>query len=364
MLILNKKSISNHENQLFQAELEKFRPYQNRLLQANHKQTALMKELTKTYGDLLQDKRVRSEQAKYEGFTRQRNAVLTRYKKVFQAFNDLIAGLLTAESFYSEMKDSVESLEKNVETFVNNRRSEGAQLLSQIERDKASNAGGQADKERDRLRELMERMSVDPSSSSLPTRSKSSSSRPAPLSRPSQSHSQQPQQQQSTPYPTKSPPISPPYTSTGLQSPDIASVYSNGYPQYSVLSNGNYALPPGRDLYQSGGAAGPNDPYNPMAYPYQAPGSPPPNQQFYPQNSAVPAYPQYPPQHNQYMPHGYIPPPPPPGPPPGSQQTFSNPSTPYPAGPGGYAQHPTLRQSGSSQQHGQNDPWAGLNAWK
>ncbi|SLM40806.1 BRO1 domain [Lasallia pustulata] len=364
MLILNKKSISNHENQLFQAELEKFRPYQNRLLQANHKQTALMKELTKTYGDLLQDKRVRSEQAKYEGFTRQRNAVLTRYKKVFQAFNDLIAGLLTAESFYSEMKDSVESLEKNVETFVNNRRSEGAQLLSQIERDKASNAGGQADKERDRLRELMERMSVDPSSSSLPTRSKSSSSRPAPLSRPSQSHSQQPQQQQSTPYPTKSPPISPPYTSTGLQSPDIASVYSNGYPQYSVLSNGNYALPPGRDLYQSGGAAGPNDPYNPMAYPYQAPGSPPPNQQFYPQNSAVPAYPQYPPQHNQYMPHGYIPPPPPPGPPPGSQQTFPNPSTPYPAGPGGYAQHPTLRQSGSSQQHGQNDPWAGLNAWK
>ena len=362
MLILNKKSISNHENQLFQAELEKFRPYQNRLLQANHKQTALMKELTKTYGDLLQDKRVRSEQAKYEGFTRQRNTVLTRYRKVFQAFNDLIAGLLRAESFYSEMKDSVESLEKNVETFVNNRRSEGAQLLSQIERDKASSAGGQADRERDRLRELMERMSVDPSSSSLPTRSKSSSSRPAPLSRPPQSHSQQ-AQQQSTPYPTKSPPISPPYTSTGLQSPDMASVYSNGYPQYSVLSNGHYALPPSRDLYQSGGAAGPKDPYNPVAYPYQAPGSPPPNQQFYPQNSAVPAYPQYP-QHNQYMPHGYIPPPPPPGPPPGSQQTFPNPSTPYPAGPGGYAQHPTSRQSGSSQQHGQNDPWAGLNAWK
>lgn len=367
MLILNKKSISNHENQLFQAELEKFRPYQNRLLQANHKQTALLKELTKTYADLLQDKRVRSEQAKYEAFTRQRNTVLTRYKKVFQAFNDLIAGLLRAESFYSEMKDSVESLEKNVETFVNNRRSEGAQLLSQIERDKANNAGGQADRERDRLRELMERMSVDPSSSSSPTRSKSSSSRPAPLSRSSQSQpqqQQQQQQQQSNAYLTKSPPISPPYTSTGLQSPEIASVYNNGYPQYSMMSNGHYGPPPGRELYQAGGVAGSTDPYNPMAYPYQTPVSPPPNQQFYPPNPAGPGYPQYPPQHNQYMPHGYVPPPPPPGPPPGSQQTFPNPSTPYPAGPGGYAQHPTSRPSGSSQQHGPSDPWAGLNAWK
>lgn len=331
-----------------------------------------MKELTKTYGDLLQDKRVRSEQAKYEGFTRQRNTVLTRYKKVFQAFNDLIAGLLRAESFYSEMKDSVESLEKNVETFVNNRRSEGAQLLGQIERDKSSNAGVQADRERDRLRELMERMSMDPSSSSSLTRSKSPSSRPAPLSRPSHSQSQQQQQQQqeqqlqlqSNTYPTKSPPIPPPYTSKGLQSPEIASVYNNGYPQYSMLPNGHYGPPPGRDFHQPGGVAGPNDPYNPMAYPYQTPVSPPPNQQFYPSSPAVPGYPQYPPQHNQYMPHGYVPPPPPPGPPPGSQQTFTNSSIPYPAGPGGYAQHPTSRQSGSSQQHGQVDPWAGLNAWK
>jgi hypothetical protein len=57
VLILNKKAITNHENQLFQAELEKFRPYQTRLLQANHKQSLLMKELTKAYSDLLQDRR-------------------------------------------------------------------------------------------------------------------------------------------------------------------------------------------------------------------------------------------------------------------------------------------------------------------
>ena len=158
-----------------------------------------MKELTKTYGMLLQDKRVKSEQAKYESFSRQRNAVLTKYKKVFQAFNDLINGLMRAQSFYSEMKDTVESLEKNVETFVNNRRSEGAQLLHKIEADKAANAGSQADRERDRLQQLMERMTVDPATST-----KSGNARPVPPSRTSQSNEA---------YSAKSPPPSPPYYS-------------------------------------------------------------------------------------------------------------------------------------------------------
>ena len=32
ILLLNKKSIANYETQLFQSELEKYRPYQNRLV--------------------------------------------------------------------------------------------------------------------------------------------------------------------------------------------------------------------------------------------------------------------------------------------------------------------------------------------
>ena len=291
-----------------------------------------MKELTKSYGDLLQDKRVRSEQAKYESFTRQRNTVLSRYRKVFQSFNDLIAGLMRAQSFYSELKDTVESLEKNVETFVSNRRSEGAQLLSQIERAKANNAGGQADKERDRLRDLMERMSVDPLSP--PTRSKSSASRPPPLSRPSQNSNSQA---------LKSPPISPPFSNppnhyniSSSQTPSIPTGYQ-GYPSHST--NGSYQEPPRREPQP--------DTYNPMQYPYQ-PTSPPSNQIMYP------GHPHYLPygQPNQHLPQGYIPPPPPPGPPPGSQHAYP------------YSQHPSARPNANGQQPGPGDPWAGLNAWK
>lgn len=307
-----------------------------------------MKELTKTYGVLLQDKRVKSEQAKYEGFTRQRNSVLTRYKKVFQAFNDLIHGLMNAQSFYSEMRDTVESLEKNVETFVSNRRSEGAQLLHRIEQEKVNGAGNQADRERDRLQQLMERMTVEPSSAS-PTKN----SAPRPASRPNQPNDL---------YSSKSPPISPPYYSKPqssysngpsiMKSPITPASYEN-FPRHSPMDQ-SQQVPAGRDMYRPQSATPGDDPqYNPMAYPYQSPASPPP-----PHPSTQSS--QYTQQSNQFLPQGYMPPPPPPGPPPSSQGNFGNPGYPYPSGPGGYAQPP--KKHASSQP--QSDPWAGLNAWK
>lgn len=325
-----------------------------------HKQTALLKELTKLYGDLLQDKRVRAEQVKYESFTRQRNTVLTRYKKVVQAFNDLIAGLMRAQSFYSELKDTVDNLEQNVETFVNNRRSEGAQLLGQIERDRSSSVGSQADKERDRLRELMERMSVDPTSSTSPT--KHSTSRPTPLSRPSQHND---------PYMAKSPPLSPPYYSKMTQGSNHppaahqapAPTSYQDYAQHASTRNGNPQGVDVQDSYQTSGGPVPGDPYNPMVYPYQTPVSPPPTQGVYFPASAQQSHVQYT-QPGQYLPPGYVPPPPPPGPPPNPHMDYRRAGAPYPAGPGGYAYHQPSRPSGGNPQQSPNDPWAGLNAWK
>ncbi|KAL8812765.1 MAG: hypothetical protein Q9223_000856 [Gallowayella weberi] len=360
VLILNKKSIPNHESQLFQAELEKYRPHQNRLLQGTHKQAALMKELTKTYGDLLQDKRVRSEQMRYENFTRQRSQVVTKYKRIFQAFNGLVDGLMRAQSFYTEMKDTVESLEKNVETFVNNRRSEGAQLLGQIEREKASASGGQADRERDRLRELMERISMDPSSS--PT--KSPTPRPPPLSRPLQTND---------PYLHKSPPPSSNYHPKPSSTPSIPpSVHSpaglpRNYSQQPVPPN--YGERVGETVH-AGSQPSINDPYNPMVYPFQSPMSPPPaGQGMYHPNHAPPPHQAYPqqafPQSGQYPHQGYIPPPPPPGPPPPSQMAFGNPDVSHLSGPVGYAHYQPPRQNGGSAAPREpHDPWAGLNAWK
>ncbi len=326
--------MANHEAQLFQAELDKFRPHQQRLLQATHKQNGLMKELTRLYGSLLQDKRVKSEQAKYEQFTRQRNAVLTKYRKVYQAFNDLIGGLIRAQSFYSEMKETVGSLEKNVETFVNNRRAEGAQLLAQIERDKQNSAVGQADRERDRLKDIMERISLSPNPSSP---NKPSSSRPSGHSRPSHVDNNQA---------FRSPTSSPPFH----QNPPSLN-YSNGAAMMSPSST--YQNPIPHDSYPSGGLASTGNSYNPMVYPYQAPVS----------QTLQNSHQHYSQQSSQSLPQGYVPPPPPPGPPP--KGNFGNSANPHPSGFGGYArQQPPAGQSGNSAQQSQNDPWAGLNAWK
>lgn len=369
VLILNKKSISGQESQLFDAELEKFRPHQTRLLQANHKQSSLMKELTKTYGDLLQDKRVRAEQMKYEGMTRQRNAVMARYKKVYEAFNGVSSGIGQARTFYKEMGDNVDSLRKNVETFINNRRSEGAQLLSQIERDKASGASEQEDREREKLRQLMERLSTEPKpSSNSPS---TGSAAPPKIKSPPP-----PPQVQTPSYPSAGPgpKMSPRYPPTMTGPPP------HGVPMsHSPAPYGQYMVP--GQHFQQGAAAPLSEGYNPMAYPYQTPVSPPPNQQFFSQTPTPYGYTASspppggsagaPPSSHYMSPQGYIPPPPPPRP----QQTSYPPSTggPYPSGAGGYAQtrpyphHRTPSQSQSQTQQqpsGANDPWAGLNAWK
>lgn len=368
ILILNNKKVSAQDNQIFKSELEKFRPLQTRLLQANHKQTAIMKELTQTYNDLLQDRRVRAEQSKYESFSRQRGQVMGKYRKVFQAFNDLVSGLMRAQNFYSEMKETVESLHKNVETFVSNRRSEGGQLLSQIESAKS----GSADREQQRLRDLMERMSVDPSqSTSSPP--KRQAPRPAPL--------QQTPGYQPTYNPAASPPITPRYpgvaaSATQGQFAPLQSPPQQQHPHHMSYPNGSssFAQPPRRESIPH------REPYNPNTY---GPVSPPPNHAYF---SPPPGQQQNPHQnphfstysaagshqshmsHQSQVPPGYVPPPPPPGPPPGQQQqdfsAVGGGGAGYPSGPGGYASrqsHPAHQQQGGGQG---GDPWAGLNAWK
>jgi programmed cell death 6-interacting protein len=364
---------------LFKAELEKFRPHQNRILQANHKQSSLLKELTRTYSDLLKDKRVRSEQSKYDAFSRQRNTVMTKYRRVFQSFNDLSSGLLRAQNFYSEMKDTVLSLHKNVDTFVNNRRGEGGQLLAQIEQ-KSKTQG--ADQEQQRLKDLMDRMSMEPSGSPNSQGGGRKKSLPPPLSStpgyPSTSNGGHPAYN-----PAASPPVTPRYpiaTAPGQQ-------FMSPQQPYGGSSNAGYNQPPPprRESYQQQQSQYPSHQpqssqsssgYNPAVHNQYNPTSPPAHQQFFspppPQHQQHQPWGQAPQNQQQQqwggapqgnLPQGYVPPPPPPGPPPSQHQDYSHFSQGgYPSGPGGYAS--ANRQGQGQQGQGGNDPWAGLSGWK
>lgn len=303
-----------------------------------------MKELTRSYSDLLKDKRVRGEQNKYEAFSRQRNTVLGKYKKVWQAYNDLQAGLARAKQFYDEMKETVDSLKKNVDSFVENRRSEGGQLLSAIEASKGSGA----DREQARLKDLMERMSMSPGSSQQSQSpvpgfndQRSSSHRPPPI------QSQASYGQANMYNPAASPPITPRYQQNGAGMTSPAP-----YPTFQQAQQ----QPPANN-------------YNPTQYGAISPPahqqyfSPPPNQQY--SNFQQPSTTQYS-QHAQQqsygaqqVPQGWQPPPPPPGPPPAQDYSAMHASQ-YPAGPGGYAAQDPRR----GQQQAGGDPWAGLSSWK
>jgi len=349
ILILNKKSISNYEKELFQSELEKFRPHQNRLLQAKHKQSSLMKELTVAFNTLLQDKRVRSEQSKYESAQRQRAAVLNRYKRAYQEFLDLVSGLQGAKNWYTEMKETIESLEKNVQSFVHNRRTEGAQLLSQIENERSANKTAQAEVERDRLRDLMERMNISQKTSSTP---KPDTRRPAPAplfqSGAAPRHSDVTFASQ---YPL---PSSPPPHSAGLQG--TFNIYGNqpGTPSFPPapynptqygINRGPTSPPPNQTSFSIG--------------PGRGPASPPPTQTSFSQtlsfagtygNPQLQQLPVRPPSSNYNHNPNFIPPPPPGPPPLGPQQTFH------------YAQQAKAPPQQPPPQN--NDPWAGLSSWK
>jgi hypothetical protein len=409
-LILNKKSISNYEQQLFQQELEKYRPYQNRLVQATHKQAALMRELTVAFNGLLQDKRVRAEQSKYESFQRQRGAVINKYKRAYQEFLDLEAGLQSAKTWYMEMRETVESLEKNVETFVNNRRAEGAQLLNQIEQDRAASKNAHSAMEQERIRGLMERMSMEPPSTSP----QPASSRPTPAPLSFNSGSMYPKTNFSGSGQYQLPSSPPPTQTTAPQS------YLQQQGQsftYNPSSHGRIPGPASPPPTQTGFNIGTT---------MRGPASPPPTQtsfghqpgrystygnpaamqqqqqqpqQHQQQHQHQPAPQQHPnqPQHQQHASYGsippnFVPPPPPPGPPPlGPQQMVHYGSEYYTGDPNAGRPGSAQQQQHHQQQHGMHmqaqaqgmgmgqghagqgqgqggqggqDPWAGLSAWK
>ena len=325
-----------------------------------------------TFNNLLQDKRVRAEQSKYEANQRQRVSVLTKYKRAYQEFLDLEAGLQSARRWYAEMRETVESLEKNVASFVNNRRSEGAQLLNQIEQEKAANKSAQAELERERLRGLMERMSMEAAGQGqaaapvqaspppkVPTNSRPT---PSPLFAPGNAP-RYPQANFSSPYQA---PGSPPPNQVNLPSPFLPP--TGGYNQpYNPSAHGRIPGPasPPPNVTSFGANVMRPVPASPAptatSFNIQSmrpgPASPPPTQTSFSQSNQYSTYGNQQANPQPYVPPGFVPPPPPPGPPPlGPQQTYHVQQA------NDFYQRPPSAQ----QQHPQNpaDPWAGLNAWK
>ncbi|KAI0064473.1 BRO1-domain-containing protein [Artomyces pyxidatus] len=395
LLLLNRRN-PNVEPTIFAAELEKFRPFQQRLSQTVHHQQIALQEMSQLWKSL-KDLAGRGEGArKWDERERRKKESVRRFNRARDGYMDVRDGLAKGLQFYSELTALTATLRQNVKDFVNSRTKERQTLASQAETQQRLSAPTSPPPKpppppSSSLDRSFASMSINngPTSPPLPPPPNSWSSPPPqsvygqygvppppaqhyPSSPPSatQNKSYPPAPSQS-PYGLPPPPKQPTYSQPSSQSP---------YPSAPPNTRSPYAtapVPP-RDPYaalgslSSFGSPAPPPPPQQRQASYPPPGQspfPPSGQSSYPPPGPSPyatqgqSYPSAPPSGQPSSPYDYRPPvrqgsagsPFPPPPPPvayGGQQ----PQQPYgaPAGYQGYGSQPQPPpQQGQQQQQPQ-----------
>jgi hypothetical protein len=394
LLLLNRRS-GNVEPQLFATELEKFRPYRNRLAASAQASKGIVSELEAIIGrvDRLKGVRERQRGAK-EGAKRVRDWE-KKLEVTGASHAEVVEGLGKGRAFYESLDQVLSDLRREVKAFVQRRDAERTRMISDIDtRSRIASASPPAPSPPPPVpsRGLDSQLaglslgagaaaSVSPSTSPYPPPPKPTSphnpydmsalsSLPsafstAPTTSPSPNQYGAPPRPAATSYPSygsypsppaaNTPPATKAYTASpyGLPSPPTAPPASSYTATPTSTAYGAapaqaaYPQPPQRPSYSQP----PPSQYGSQAFP-----PPPPQRPYQPSASpAAPApagyqpsqYPAYPPPQQQQPPAqapqptgGYYPPPP----------TGSYPAYPPPTG---YAQQPAPQQPPQQQQQQQ-----------
>ncbi|EMD36859.1 hypothetical protein CERSUDRAFT_105916 [Gelatoporia subvermispora B] len=370
LLLLNRRN-TGAENSLFAGELEKFRPYQQRLAATVHHEQVVLQEVSSLWRSL-RDLAGRGPGArKWEERERRKKDTIRRFSRVRDRYMEVRDGLAKGLQFYTDLTELTVALRRNAKTFVSNRAVEREALATQAETKKRAAASPPSLPDKPpRPPPPLSRPSLDNSpvgklesslasmnlySSNAPTSppppsQQSWASSPAPSAAPAQQYYSQPQQQpQRAPSYPPPPPSAPAQSSYRSPPPPPA---SDPYASLGMFTNG----PNGSSPY-SGSASNPapapsRPPQPPQQYPY---GGPPPSQpsapsQYQPsyqtQPSYTPAFQSAPPPATSPLP----PPPPPiqyqsqygsqPPPPPPQQSQYQYQGYPPPPSASQYGQYP------------------------
>ncbi|KAI0029295.1 BRO1-like domain-containing protein, partial [Vararia minispora EC-137] len=132
LLLLNRRN-PNVEPTIFASELEKFRPYQQRLTQTIHQQSATLQEISQSWKSL-KDLAGRGEGArKWEERERRKKDTVRRFSRARDGYMEARDGLAKGLQFYSELSSLVETLRNNVKAFVSSRTNERQSMIRQAE---------------------------------------------------------------------------------------------------------------------------------------------------------------------------------------------------------------------------------------
>ncbi|KAI0366555.1 BRO1-domain-containing protein [Pilatotrama ljubarskyi] len=353
LLLLNRRN-TGVESTLFAGELEKFRPYQQRLSATVHHEQVTLQELTQLWRGLREMAGRGAGAKKWEERERRKKDTVRRFSRARDVYMEVRDGLAKGLQFYTELTELTSALKRNAESFISERTAEREALASQAEMErrlaipKSTPAPTRGDKPPVPPPPPKPSTGLESSFASMNLRGANGAMSPPPPQAP-------PQRQWTSPPPSShyaSPPPSQPQHSSSFPLPpppppdSQPSVPYLPSPPTQPSSQPSYqSSAPPSDPYASLGLFGSTNTPSPPARPppsqqYSSYAPPPPQQQQagYGQAPQQSSYALPPPSQSQYGGYQSRPPassPFPPPPPPinyGSQQYGASPQPPPPPG--------------------------------
>ncbi|KAH9944924.1 BRO1-like domain-containing protein [Amylocystis lapponica] len=303
LLLLNRRN-TGVESTLFSGELEKFKPYQQRLAATVHHEQVTLSEVSALW-KALRDLAGRGPGAKkWDERERRKKDTIRRFSRARDGYMEIRDGLAKGLQFYNELTELTYGLKRNVKSFVSDRAVERETLAAQAETRHrlTSPASPPPLAEKPRLPPPPPRSSLgsgglDSSLASLSLHGNNGpSSPPAPTQSPWRPASNAPPQQYSSPtssqpprasyLPPPPPPSQPSYQPSAPPADPYAALGMFGNTNSSTFSSPSNPTP----------APPPRPPQPPQQYPYAQQ----PQQPSYTQPQRQGSYPPPPPSQPQY----------------------------------------------------------------
>ncbi|ORX57043.1 BRO1-domain-containing protein [Hesseltinella vesiculosa] len=131
LLILNKKSGS--EGQLFAAELEKYRPHQQRIGGSIQQQQQVIQDLTAAFKTLMQGQEARQLQSKWDKVEQEKRRLVDQFKHAKAIYLETKDSLGKGLQYYQQLHSAIEMLMNNCRSFAQERAKERDQLCTALE---------------------------------------------------------------------------------------------------------------------------------------------------------------------------------------------------------------------------------------
>ncbi|KAJ7026173.1 BRO1-domain-containing protein [Mycena alexandri] len=141
LLLLNRRN-TGVEPTLFAAELEKFRPYQQRLAATIHHQEIALQDVSARWKMLKDFTDFRSPARKWDEKEKKRKEGVRRFRRAREGYEEVRDGLAKGLQFYSELTELTTKLRRNVKTFVSGRIEERERLAAKLENEKRFTSSG------------------------------------------------------------------------------------------------------------------------------------------------------------------------------------------------------------------------------